>query len=178
MLMGLNLLSQPAQALDWKFSYTNDNGNSFTGTLISNGRFYATNTIYDLTGISGTVTNRGSSASVSTVVVFLGSVNEFVWDGTTGIALSVGGIGFSDSSNSYNLYNRNGSIFSDTPADFSSSGLGTVINNADTSGDLTISSLTPAAVPWETDALPVIGSTVLFGLGLWAKKKFAKPLLK
>jgi hypothetical protein len=33
-------------------------------------------------------------------------------------------------------------------------------------------------VPWETDALPVIGSTVLFGLGLWAKNKFAKPLQK
>ncbi|UXE62830.1 MAG: hypothetical protein KA717_09040 [Woronichinia naegeliana WA131] len=30
------------------------------------------------------------------------------------------------------------------------------------------------AVPWETDALPVVGSTVLFGFGLWAKSKFAK----
>jgi hypothetical protein len=30
------------------------------------------------------------------------------------------------------------------------------------------------AVPWETDALPVVGSTVLFGLGVWAKSKFAK----
>jgi hypothetical protein len=29
-------------------------------------------------------------------------------------------------------------------------------------------------VPWETDALPVVGSTVLFGLGGWAKSKFAK----
>jgi hypothetical protein len=29
-------------------------------------------------------------------------------------------------------------------------------------------------VPWETDALPVIGSTVLFGFGLWAKSKSAK----
>jgi len=29
-------------------------------------------------------------------------------------------------------------------------------------------------VPWETDALPVVGSTVLFGLGVWAKSKFAK----
>lgn len=30
------------------------------------------------------------------------------------------------------------------------------------------------AVPFETDALPVIGSTVLFGLGLWAKTKLAQ----
>jgi choice-of-anchor C domain-containing protein len=27
------------------------------------------------------------------------------------------------------------------------------------------------AVPWETDALPVVGSTVLFGFGLWCKNK-------
>lgn len=36
----------------------------------------------------------------------------------------------------------------------------------------------PTPVPWETDALSVIGSTVLFGFGLWAKSKFAKPLQK
>jgi len=30
------------------------------------------------------------------------------------------------------------------------------------------------AVPWETDALSVVGSTVLFGMGLWAKNKFAQ----
>jgi hypothetical protein len=32
----------------------------------------------------------------------------------------------------------------------------------------------PQPVPWETDALSVIGSTVLFGFGLWAKSKSAK----
>ncbi len=36
----------------------------------------------------------------------------------------------------------------------------------------------PFGVPWETDALPVVGSTILFGLGVWAKRKFAKPLQK
>ena len=33
-------------------------------------------------------------------------------------------------------------------------------------------------VPWETDTLPLVGSTVLFGLGLWAKNKFAQKKLK
>jgi hypothetical protein len=33
---------------------------------------------------------------------------------------------------------------------------------------------TATGVPWETDALPVVGATVLFGFGLWAKSKFAK----
>lgn len=31
---------------------------------------------------------------------------------------------------------------------------------------------TPVAVPWETDALPVVTSTILFGLGLWLKRKY------
>ena len=35
-----------------------------------------------------------------------------------------------------------------------------------------IHGITP--VPWETDALAVIGSTVLFGFGIWAKSKSAK----
>lgn len=30
------------------------------------------------------------------------------------------------------------------------------------------------SVPWETDALPVVGSTVLFGLGIWGKHKLAQ----
>ena len=38
--------------------------------------------------------------------------------------------------------------------------------------DFTFTSATP--VPWETDALSVIGSTVIFGLGLWGKQKFAQ----
>ncbi len=33
---------------------------------------------------------------------------------------------------------------------------------------------TMVPVPWETDALPVVGSTVLFGLGVWTKRKL-KP---
>ncbi len=41
------------------------------------------------------------------------------------------------------------------------------------------STLSPATpVPWETDALPVVGSTILFGLGVWAKRKSAKPIQK
>jgi hypothetical protein len=32
----------------------------------------------------------------------------------------------------------------------------------------------PSAVPWETDALPVVGSTFFFGLGLWGKHKLAQ----
>lgn len=37
---------------------------------------------------------------------------------------------------------------------------------------------TAVAVPWETDALPVVGSTILFGLGVWSKRKSAKSIQK
>ena len=33
---------------------------------------------------------------------------------------------------------------------------------------------TAVAVPWETDALSVVGSTMLFGLGLWGRNKLAQ----
>jgi hypothetical protein len=33
-------------------------------------------------------------------------------------------------------------------------------------------------VPWETDAISVIGSTILFVGGLWARNKFTRPLQK
>jgi hypothetical protein len=42
----------------------------------------------------------------------------------------------------------------------------------------TVTYATATAVPWETDALSVIGSTILFVGGFWAKNKFAKPLQK
>jgi hypothetical protein len=41
-----------------------------------------------------------------------------------------------------------------------------------------LSDISVQAVPWETDTLPLVGSTVLFGFGLWAKKKFAQKKLK
>ncbi len=37
---------------------------------------------------------------------------------------------------------------------------------------------TPVAVPFESDALPIIGSAIFMAGGVWAKRKFAKPLNK
>ena len=36
----------------------------------------------------------------------------------------------------------------------------------------------PSSVPWETDALSVIGSTILFGCGVWFKRKSANASKK
>jgi len=34
------------------------------------------------------------------------------------------------------------------------------------------------AVPWEIDALPVIGTTLIFGLGVWGKRRYTQKHLK
>ncbi|MBD2139598.1 PEP-CTERM sorting domain-containing protein [Anabaena sp. FACHB-1237] len=51
-----------------------------------------------------------------------------------------------------------------------------VVDVADSSGTstLAVSNVKIVAVPWETDALPVLSSTMLFGIGVWAKRKYAK----
>jgi hypothetical protein len=43
---------------------------------------------------------------------------------------------------------------------------------------ITVDVADATAVPWETDALPVVGSTILFGFGVWAKRKSTKSLEK
>ena len=51
------------------------------------------------------------------------------------------------------------------------------IPNADNlrvSGNWTYQGQNVPGAPWETDSLPVVGSTVIFGLGLWSKQKLAQ----
>jgi hypothetical protein len=48
-----------------------------------------------------------------------------------------------------------------------------VVDISDSTGvsSLTLSNAQIQAVPWETDALPVVGTTLLFGIGIWRKYK-------
>ncbi|MGL5034791.1 MAG: hypothetical protein ACRC6M_13425 [Microcystaceae cyanobacterium] len=53
------------------------------------------------------------------------------------------------------------------------------VNAFQWAGDnFTFTDAVPAAVPWETDTLPLLGSTVLLGGGLWLKNKFSKTRQK
>ena len=45
------------------------------------------------------------------------------------------------------------------------------VNDSTGVSTLTLSNAQIQAVPWETDALPVVGSVMLFGIGLWTKGK-------
>jgi len=173
--MGLSLLSQPAQALTWNFSYTVFDGGVFTGTYITDGSSPATDTIYNVTDISGTITKGGTTVLIAGLGSVFAPDNTFKWDGT-GIGVKEWGIGFTDTNGGN--YNLTGLDPNDPSYVFT--GLGIFSDPlAISNGNIVTNSLAPAtAVPWETDALPVIGSTVLFGAGLWAKRKFAKPLQK
>ncbi len=127
---------------------------------------------YTITEITGTY-NRDS---VAYTITGLSSPFQrtFQWDGTPSSSL---------------LSNGNGIQFNTLPGQIPSQTVRMYYGDFDYgpidgtntsfpgSDDAVVSStLTP--VPWETDALPVVGSTILFGLGVWAKHKFAKPLQK
>lgn len=52
-------------------------------------------------------------------------------------------------------------------------GIGVVdLNDSTGQSTLTLSNAQIQAVPWETDTLPILGSTILFGIGVWAKRKY------
>ncbi|BAZ87824.1 hypothetical protein NIES806_40550 [Dolichospermum compactum NIES-806] len=52
-------------------------------------------------------------------------------------------------------------------------GIGVVdVNDTTGQSTLTLSNAQIQAVPWETDTLPILGSTILFGIGVWAKRKY------
>ena len=125
---------------------------------------------YDITGITGTYNLDSVAYEIMGLSTDFGASNTFRWDGTPSSSLlsDFNGIDFIISSATYvNMY-------------YSSSGYGSIAyissGFSDTNESIVSSTLTP--VPWETDALSVVGTTILFGFGVWAKRKSAKSLEK
>jgi hypothetical protein len=175
MLMGLSLLSQPAQALNWNLSYNSPTSGAVNSVLTTDGTTFQAGFTYTISAISGTVNGNTITGLVSSFPDENGGTysadNQFSWDGGTGIFLSFDGIAFQDDSTPSARINNL----------FNSFGLRNYSINADGTDlqlDQLVSSSSLTPVPWETDALPVVGSTILFAGGLWAKRKFAKPLQK
>jgi hypothetical protein len=174
MLIGLNLLSQPAQAIKVGFSFANLSGNGPTGA-----DQLVTGTIDGL--IEGNNSGAGVTATVLSTPTgqYLGdysfngvSPNAFI---VTGGNITFANARFLSNTNILLLFKTAG--VSQDPPDGSSL-LTDSLSTVKFFDDTQPATFTATPVPWETDALPVIGSTVLFGLGLWAKNKFAKPLQK
>jgi hypothetical protein len=183
MLMGLNLLSQPAQAIKVGFSFANLNGDSPTGAdqLVTG-------------TIDGLIEGNNSGAGV-TATVLSTPTGEYLGDYSFGninggspnaFIVTGGNITFADA---VFLINTNddlrlltflsAGVSLDRPNGFSQLNDHRFLGFLD---DTQPATFTATPVPWETDALPVIGSTILvigstilFAGGLWAKSKFAKP---
>ena len=129
--------------------------------------------IYNITGITGTYNRESVAYEITGLSDYVGADNTFMWDGTSSssILASFDGISFTTSSNNaVNMYSdadEYGPV-SRIKTNF----IGTV------EGPISSSTLSPTAVPWETDALSVVGTTILFGFGVWSKRKSAKSLEK
>ena len=184
--MGLTLISQPAQALTWDFSF--DAANSYTdqmtfnGTLTTDGTAVVPDQIYNVTDAAGSLVYNGVSSGKITLTVLEASGN-FKWDGVQ-LLLNDTGISFSGTDDGLvngplaKIYCASGSCQVFQAYGSSDNFKVNVPFVPIAVEDLTVgsSSMSPATpVPWETDALPVIGSTLLFAGGVWAKRKLAKP---
>ncbi|UXE60770.1 MAG: hypothetical protein KA717_35675 [Woronichinia naegeliana WA131] len=190
MLMGLNLLSQPAQAILYNVTGKLADGGNLTGSFDYNPNTYTNwnisianslnttfNKTYDTT--SSFVSISGSSGLISDASQLILALNgsDFNTDNYQFVRLSfvtsLTGTSTDVTSLVQGSFPVSGSLGSVTS--FAATINGVPVNAREAINSVPSSVV---AVPWETDALPVIGSTVLFGLGLWAKRKFAKPLQK
>jgi len=190
--MGLSLLSQPAQAINLTFSFDgSDNGlttisKTVSGVTINLSNLNRTNAAgafnVDSDGIGlSSVAGNQFDISFSQAVQFIsynvtyesisnGQTASFVLSNPNGNASTgnnLANLGTFDFTNQFNLNAGQTSTL-------------TAILSSPSTDFTQIQAITvdATAVPWETDALSVIGSTILFGAGLWTKNKFAKPLQK
>ena len=170
------MLSAPAQAINiWNWSFTGDgngDGNqSASGTFQTADVTPTAGVTYDITGITGTYNRDSVAYEITGLSDYQGAANTFQWDGTSSSSIlsNFDGISFSTSSNAVNMY------FNDVGYQPIDSTVTTFLNNDDA---IVSSTLSPTAVPWETDVLSVVGTTILFGFGVWSKRKSAKSIQK
>jgi hypothetical protein len=176
--MGLTLFSQPAQAVFVTVNSTQYDVTTFTGTYDANTSKFATPAngglmpwygnqtlaeqfalaVYNLTPTNGGLADNSVSgpffaSSASWYAAPSGSLGVLMLITTSAVSMS---------------------------ADYQYSGypVGQVYSSGFTGPFDTPTYATATAVPWETDALPVIGSTLLFAGGVWTKRKSVKSLDK
>ena len=197
MLIGLSLLSQPAQALNITYTFgapddglsvinKTDSGSGVTATFSNinsgNGNKFSA----DNDGIFvSTAGSYGSQFNISfnQAVKFISYniVSSFISSGATAtFSLSnpnrSSSLGNNLAGGSYNFSNQF-SVDANSPSTLTASFTDDPVNgNFSQIQSITVATATP--VLWETDALPIVDSTILFAGGLWAKRKFAKPLQK
>jgi hypothetical protein len=193
--IGLGLLTAPAQAISISYRFDrNDNGLS-TITKTNNNGVTATFSNPSPDSVFYVDDNGLALNALPTNDPFL--INQFTLSFDKLVTLESYYITVSVGTGTFSLTNPNGGVNSiNNPISqgiyhnfnnpFSLNAGQTSILNASFSSPTAVLvqieqirvDYTPTAVPWETDALPVIGSTILFGFGVWAKRKSVKPLEK
>jgi hypothetical protein len=192
-LIGLGLLSAPAQALTITYTFDSSVFGPSPATQTVNGVTATFSGINSANGLFNGFPTAGLALNVPSSVgnQFNISFNQDVTFLSYNVA-SAAGI-FPAQTATFDLSNPNGAASTGNNLasvgsfnfsnQFSLNAGQTLTLNATLSfhpntGTAFLNSITVQAVPWETDALPVVGSTILFGLGVWGKRKFAKPLQK
>jgi hypothetical protein len=173
-LMCLTLLSQPAQAILVTVNSTQYDVTAFNGNYNDNASKFATPAYGGLMPWYG---NQTLTEQFALAVYNLTPTNGGLADNNT---LGVGP-----------LFARASETFSSDRSSFLLVLTSSISINSVNSGypvgqlvyyapysDSTASYAIATAVPWETDAVSVIGSTFLFAGGIWTKRKLAKPLNK
>jgi hypothetical protein len=165
----------PAQAITlWNWSFTGRGNQSASGTFTTADVTPTAGVTYTITGITGTYNRDFTAYTITGLDSYQNASNTFRWNGTPSSSLLSyqRGISFALANayrNQVNLYNNRSSYAPITS---------TLTNFAGPDDSVASSTLSPTAVPWETDALSVVGSTILFGFGVWSKRKSAKSLEK
>jgi hypothetical protein len=173
-IMCLTLLSQPAQAILVTVNSTQYDVTTFNGNYNDNASKFATPANGGLMPWYG---NQTLTEQFALAVYNLTPTNGELADNNN---LGVGP-----------LFARASETFSSESLSFVLALTSSVSINSVNSGypigqlvyyapysDSTASYATAIAVPWETDAIPLIASTLLFAAGVWTKRKLTKPLNK
>jgi hypothetical protein len=181
----------PAQAIQvWSLNFSPEGGGGRTGTGTGS-------LTYDDVARTLAIAVSFSGLSGTTTVAHIHAPTAVAGTGTAGVATTVptfAGFPSGLRSGSYNttldltlassyraafITNNGGTTAGAEAALISSFNTGRAYFNIHTSsfpGGEIRAFATP--VPWETDALPVVGTTLLFGFGIWRKNKLSQRNLK
>ena len=174
----------PAQAIS--LTYNLENGSFTSGGLITGSFNYdASNSTYSAFSLTSTSTAIGNVLGTTYNYTYTLANSDLSGASSTGFTLVskqaplTRGIVFSFASSlpstpgaTVNVNRYTG--FSGSSETYFNAAQSQTIT-AGLAGDVTISA---SAVPWETDALSVIGVTTLFGFGVWNKRKRKVDLSK
>ena len=187
-IIGLSLSSQTAQAIDITYSFDGgDNGlSTITKTDSGSG---VTLTASNPNANGGNFSADNNGLALGTVNTFGNGISEFSLSFSQAVTLNSyvigylgdgGVVSFSLSASTDNPLRPTGTYSFNNPFTLTANQNYTLSAPLPGSGVSQISSITVDAtpVPWETDALPVVGSVILFAGGLWARNKFVKTVQK